>query len=39
MTSNARFTFSVDDITRVVYNEYCIRQVELVTLDTLFSFK
>ena len=37
MTNNVRFRFSVGDTIRVVYNKYLARQVELVTLNTIFS--
>ena len=39
MTHNVRFTLSDGDTTRVVYNEDCARQKELVTLNTLFLFE
>ena len=31
MTNNVRFTFSVGDTRRAVYNKYWARQIELVT--------
>jgi hypothetical protein len=37
MTNNARFTSSVNDTTRAIYNEYGARQIELVTLITTFN--
>ena len=36
-TSDVRFTFSVGDTTRAVYNWYWARQTELVTINTIFS--
>ena len=29
MTSNVKFTFSVDDTTHVIYNEYWARQIRI----------
>jgi hypothetical protein len=37
MTNNVRFTFSVDDTTNVVHNEYWARQIELVAPNTTSS--
>ena len=35
-TNNVKYTYSVSDTTRVVYNQYGAKQIELVTLDTIF---
>ena len=37
MTSNVRFTFGVGDTTWAIYTLYGARQIELVTLNTMFS--
>ena len=37
MTNNVRFTFSGSDTTRVVYNYYWARQIELVILQMNFA--
>ena len=37
MTNNVRFTYSVDDTTHAVLNQYRARQIELVMLNTIFS--
>ena len=37
MTNYLKFTFSVGGTTRVVYNYYWARQIELGTIDTIFS--
>ena len=37
MTNNVRFPSNVGDTTRVVYNQQWARQVELVTLNAIFS--
>jgi hypothetical protein len=37
MTNKVRCTFSVSDTTRAVHNQYIARQLELVTLYTIFS--
>ena len=37
MTNIVRFTMSINDITHVVCNEHWARQIELVTLNTIFS--
>ena len=37
MTNNVTFKFNVDDTTWAVHNKYLARQIELVTLNTLFS--
>ena len=37
MTNNVRFTFSVGDNTRAVWNYYWAQQISLMTLNTIFS--
>ena len=37
MTHNVRFTFSVGDIKWTITISYYARQIELVTLNTIFS--
>ena len=37
MTKNIELTFSVGDTTRMVYKYYRARQIELVTLNMIFS--
>ena len=37
VTNNIRFRYSVGDTIWMVYNKYLARQIELVTLNTIFS--
>jgi hypothetical protein len=37
MSNNIWFTFSVGDTMRAVSNQYCARQIELVTLNTIHN--
>ena len=37
VTTNVRFTFSLSYTTHVVYNQYRARQIESVTVNTIFS--
>ena len=37
LTTNVRFTYNLGNTTHAVYNQYQARQIELVTLNAIFS--